>query len=299
MKKYVITGSTGHTSKPIATALTKAGHEVVVITSKQDRVKEIESIGAKAAVGNVEDAAFLTKAFAGADAVYLMIPPNFNPGDNWRKYQNQIADNYIAALKANNITYAVLLSSIGAHLGNGTGPIDGLADFEKKLSALPALHVKNLRPSYFYYNLLGMIPLIKGMNVMGSNFGSAEEKILLTHPADIAEVAIEELLKLDFKGQTVRYIASDARYPDDIARVLSTAAGKPGIPWVMFSDEQFFGGLQQAGLPNVIAEGYTEMGRAFRSGELQKDFWAHPPASMGKIRLEDFAKEFEAAYKAN
>ena len=68
--KFVITGSLGNISKPIASALVKAGNDVTVITSNQDRVKDIQALGAKAAVGSVEDAAFLTSAFSGADAVY-------------------------------------------------------------------------------------------------------------------------------------------------------------------------------------------------------------------------------------
>ena len=299
MKKYVITGSTGHISKPIAVALAKAGHEVVIITSKQEKVQEINALGARAAVGSVEDAGFLKDAFAGADAVYLMIPPNYRPSGQFRDYQHQVSDNYVAALTANNISYVVLLSSIGAHMGRGAGPIDGLADLEKKLSALPLLNVKILRPSYFYYNLYSMIPLIKGMNVMGSNYAGIEEKLVLTDTADIAEAATEELLKLDFKGQTVRYIGSDARHPEEIARVLSNAIGKPNIPWVSFTDEQSLNGMLQAGLAPTLAEDYVEMGRAFRSGECQKDFWAHQPAVWGKTKLEDFAKQFAAAFNNN
>ncbi len=65
--KYVLTGSTGHITKPTAEQLVKAGHQVTIITSSADRVKEIEALGAKAAVGSVLDSAFLTSAFTGAE----------------------------------------------------------------------------------------------------------------------------------------------------------------------------------------------------------------------------------------
>ena len=42
MNKYVITGSIGHISKPLVEGLIKAGKDVTVITSNNDRVKEIE-----------------------------------------------------------------------------------------------------------------------------------------------------------------------------------------------------------------------------------------------------------------
>ena len=71
---YIITGSLGHTGKPITEGLIKAGHTVTVITSKPDKAADIEALGAKAAIGSVEDVAFLEQAFADADAVYLLIP---------------------------------------------------------------------------------------------------------------------------------------------------------------------------------------------------------------------------------
>jgi len=77
--KYVITGSIGNISKPVSTALIKAGHDVTVITSKEGNVAAIEALGAHAAVGSVEDTAFLTKTFEGADAVYTMVPQILPP----------------------------------------------------------------------------------------------------------------------------------------------------------------------------------------------------------------------------
>lgn len=293
--KYVITGSLGHISKPIALALINAGHETVIITSNNDRVKEIESIGAKAAVGSVEDSRFISTVFSGADAIYLMIPPNYTAPD-LRASQNKVSDAYFAGLKANNTPYAVVLSSIGAHLGNGAGPVDGLADLEKKFSELKQVNIRYLRPSYFFNNLFGLIPLIKNANIMGSNFGNTDEKLVLTDTGDIAEAAIEELLSLNFTGQTIRYIASDERHPTEIAETLSKAINKPGIPWISFTDEQALAGMQQAGLTPSLSSAYTTMGKAIREGAMQNDYWKNHPSKLGKVKLEDFAKQFAAAY---
>lgn len=292
---YTITGSLGHTSKPIAEGLVKAGHTVTVITSRPENVSAIEAIGAKAAVGSVGDADFLKQAFAGSDAVYLLIPSNWGVTD-WRAFQNQIADNYIAAIKANDIRFSVLLSSIGADLGEGVGPVDGLYDAEQKLSAVAGLNNKFLRPSYFMYNLFGMVGMIKGMGIAGSNFG--DDPVVLTHTDDIAEVALTELLNLDFTGHQVRYIASDERTGPEIATVLGEAIGKPDLPWVVIPDEQYNEGLKQAGLNDEMAIGYTKLGQSMRSGRMQADFYAHKPA-FGKVKLETFAKnEFAPAFNA-
>lgn len=295
--KYVLTGGAGHITKPAAEKLLAAGHEVTVISRNAENVKELIAKGAKLAAGSVEDAAFIENAFAGADAVYLMIPPNFNPGEVWRTYQNEVTAILINAVVKNKIKNVVLLSSIGAHLGEGAGPIDGLADFEKKLAALPDVNTKWLRPSYFMYNLFSMIPLIKGMDIMGSNFGGTGEKLVLTHTNDIADALAEELLNLNFTGHSIRYIASDEREPAEIAAVLSNAIGKPGIPWVTFTDEQSLEGMLQAGLVPTVAQAYTDMGKAIRTGLLQADYWKNKP-ELGHVKLEDFAKEFAGAYNA-
>ncbi|MBS1506132.1 MAG: NAD(P)H-binding protein [Bacteroidetes bacterium] len=294
---YVITGSIGHISKPIVEKLKASGHFVTVITSSSAKVKDIESLGAKAAVGSVEDGAFLKSAFAGAQAVYLMIPPNWALQGSWGDYQKKVIKNYIDAVKINGIKHVVLLSSIGAHLGKGTGPVDGLSVAEWLLNQEKNLNVKILRPSYFYYNLMSMIPLIKNMNIMGSNFGGSKEKLVLTHTSDIANVAAAHLLGLKFKGHTIEYIASDERHPSEIAQVLSKAIAKPGIPWIEFKDEDALKGMLQGGLNPEIANAYVEMGACLREGKMQGDYWKNRP-KLGKVKLEEFAKEFAAAFNS-
>ncbi|MEZ0607556.1 NmrA family NAD(P)-binding protein [Fibrella sp. WM1] len=292
---YVVTGSLGHTGKPITEGLLKAGHTVTVITSKADNAAKIEALGATAAVGSLEDGAFVTQAFANADAVYLMIPPKWNMTD-WRAYQNQVGDHYIAAIKANDIRFVVLLSSVGAHKGSGTGPVDGLYDMEQKLKTVEGLNVKVLRPSYFMQNLFSMAGMVKGMGIMGSNFG--DDPVVLVHTDDIAAAALQELLNLDFTGTQVRYVAGDERTGAEIARVLGEAVGKPETPWVVFSDEQNKQGMLQAGLSDEVATNYTEMGASLRDGSMQADYLANRPA-LSKIKLEDFAKnEFAPAFNA-
>jgi uncharacterized protein YbjT (DUF2867 family) len=275
--------------------LIKAGNSVTVITSKQTNAAAIETLGAKAAVGSVEDADFLKQAFVDADAAYLIIPPKWDVS-GWRAFQNQIIDNYIAALEANDIRFAVLLSSVGADLGQGAGPVDGLYDAEQKLANVPGLNSKFLRPSYFMYNLFGMIGMIKNMGIMGNNFGA--DMVVLTHTDDIADVALHELLTLGFTGHQVRYIASDERTGAEIAQVLGEAIGKPETPWVVFSDAQSLEGMKGAGLPEEMAASYTTMGKSLREGKMQADFFNNKPV-YGKVKLEDFAKnEFAPAFDA-
>lgn len=294
MNKYVITGSIGHISKPIIEGLVKAGKEVTVITSSEARKNEIAQLGATAVIGQVQDAAFLKKAFAGADVVYTMIPPIWQTSD-WKKSMNEVGRNYADAIRSNNIRYVVNLSSVGAHLGKGTGPVDGLYDFEQMLNAIPGLNVKHLRPSFFFYNFMAQIGLIKQAGIMGANYGDGE-KILLVHTRDIAAAALEELLGVNFKGNSARYIYGDERSGKEVAEVLGKAIGK-NLNWVAFTDDQQKQGLLQAGLSDTHATGYTDMGKGMREGQMQADARKNKPA-LSPTKLEDFAKEFAAAFNA-
>ncbi len=294
--KYVITGSLGNISKPVTEQLVKAGNNVTVITSKQENAAAIESLGAKAAVGSVEDGDFIKKIFAGADAVYLMIPPKWSVTD-WLAYQQKVADNYVAAVKSNQVKNVVQLSSVGAHMRKGAGPVDGLGYLEEQLGKLENINVLMLRPSYFFNNLFGQASMVKSAGIFGANHGG-EEKLVLVDTNEIAAIAGDALLNLNFTGHSIQYIANDERTTDEIAKVLGDAIGKPGTPWVVFSDEQSLQGMLDAGLPETIAQEYTQMGKSINSGLMEADYWKNKP-SLGKMKLEDFAKAFAAMYKNN
>ena len=295
MKNYVITGSTGHISKPVIEGLVKAGKTVKVVTSSAGKVSEIEGLGATAVVGSLFDAAFVKKAFEGADAVYVMIPPVWQT-TNWRATQREMAVNYTEAIRSLGIRYAVVLSSIGAHLPEGCGPVSGLHEFEQMLNKISGLNVKYLRPAFFYYNYLNQIGMIKQAGIMGGNYGLEGQKLPLAHTDDIARVALDELLSLSFKGNSVRYILSDLRTAQEIVDVLGKAIGRK-FPWVVFTDEQQKQGLLQAGLSETHTAGYVEMGAALRSGKMQEEVIKQPLEKNG-VRLEDFAKSFAVAYSA-
>lgn len=290
--KITITGSLGNISKPLTEILVKAGHQVTVISSSTDRADEIKVLGATPAIGQVTDVDFLTNAFKGADAVYVMVPPNFGAA-RWKDYIASIGDNYAKAITANGITKVVHLSSIGAHLADGTGPITGIHRVENALNALEGVAVKHLRAGFFFINFYANVDMIKHAGIIGSNFG-ADTQMVLVHPLDIAAVAAEEI-QSNFTGKSVRYVASDERTAGEVAKALGTAIGKPELPWIEFTDADNIAGAIGAGLPEEIATNYTEMGAAARTGILWEDYLKHKPV-LGKTKLKDFAVEFTKAF---
>ncbi|MGI4742396.1 MAG: NAD(P)H-binding protein [Janthinobacterium lividum] len=292
--KIIVTGSLGNISQPLATELVQQGHAVTVISSKPDKQAEIEVLGATAAIGSLADADFLAATFAGADAVYAMVPPSYTELDS-RAYFQRIGRNYAQAIQRAGVPRVVQLSSWGAHRNHGTGGILGAHDVEEILAALPGLALTHLRPTSFYTNYYSFVGMIKGAGFMGANCAN-NCRVALVHPRDIAAAAAKELTNsAATTGCTVRYVASDERTPDEVAHVLGTAIGQPDLRWVAFSDEQMRENLLKNGLPPSTAADIVDIYASMNSGALGEDYEQHKPA-LGKVKLEDFAKEFAAAF---
>ncbi|MEP6610983.1 MAG: NAD(P)H-binding protein [Mucilaginibacter sp.] len=293
--KITITGSLGNISGSLATALVEAGHQVTVVSSSEKREAAIEALGATAAIGSVEDVAFLTGAFKGADVVYTMVPQQHD-SDDYKGFIRKTAKKLADAVKAAGVTQVVNLSSIGAHLPAGTGPIAGMHDAEEILNKQDGVTTKHLRPASFYYNYFANIGMIKHGGILGGNY-PASARLVLVHPKDIADAAFEEITS-PFTGNSIRYVASDEKTAAEVTAIIGAAIGKPELPWVEFTDEQSIGGMQQAGLSEDVAKNLTEMGNAVKSGIIGEDYDKHKPA-FGKRKFEDFVKEeFVARYNS-
>lgn len=288
-----VTGSLGNIGQHLVKKLVAAGNNVTVISSSEDRKAAIESTGAKAAIGAITDVAFLASTFASADAVYLMIPPNIG-FQNIIENTTNVGKAYAEAIKEAGVKRVVMLSSVGAEFDGGTGPITGLHHIEEIYKQLSNVAITFLRAGYFYTNFFNDIPLIKNAGIQGSNF-SAATKLPLVHPQDIAAAAAEELQKTA-SGHAVRYIVSDYVSAADVAKNFGSAIGKPELPWIEFTDEQALQGMTGAGVPQEIAELYTEMGVAIREGKLQTDFEAKGAPLNGDVKIADFAKEFASRF---
>lgn len=295
----VITGSLGNISKPLTTALVQKGHSVTVISSKAERQNDIEALGAKAAIGSIQDAAFLTEAFKGADVLYLMesweaIGSIFDKEVDFIAGFHRIGNNYKQAVEASGVKKIVHLSSVGAHSKTGYGTLTAHHDVETILKQLPEdVSIKFMRPVGFYTNLYRSMQNIKDKSAIVSNHGG-DKKEPLVSPLDIAAVIVEEM-ELPFEGRKVRYIASDEVSPNEIAKIVGEAIGKPDLQWMMISDEQLLDGMLGMGINTKIAEGMVEMQASQRSGKLYEDFYKHKP-TYGKVKFTDFAKEFAIAF---
>ena len=298
--KIIVTGSLGHISKPLTRELLQKGHSVTVISSKAERQKEIEALGAKAAIGSMQDADFLSSAFTGADAVYVM--ETMGPGG----YSDQnldinaaiskVCNNYKQAIQQSGVNRVVHLSSIGAHTDHGNGILSFHYYAEKIIDQLPSdVGITFMRPVGFYGNLLAFIPVIKTQGMIVSNYGGDVIKPWVS-PIDIAAAVVEEITT-PFVGRKVRYVASDEVSCNEIADILGAAIGKPDLKWAVISDEQMLNGMLAAGMNPRIATGLVEMNASAGTpgGKFYEDYYNNHPV-LGNVKIKDFAGEFARIY---
>jgi len=292
--KIIVTGSLGHISKPLTQELVAKGHEVIVVSSNPGKQKEIEALGAIAAIGTLADVDFLTTTFTGADAVYTMVPPNYAAAD-MMAYCRETGENFAEAIEKSEVKRVVHLSSIGAHMEKDSGLILAHRQVETIFEKLPTdVAITFMRPSGFYYNLLGFIPGIKAAGVIVANYG-ADDMLIWVAPADIASAVADEL-EIPVTGHKIRYVASDELTGNETARILGEAIGKPDLKWILISDEERQRQLETVGLSPAMAHGLVEMFSSQHNGALAEDFYRNWPKVMGKVKMADYAKEFAAIY---
>ncbi|WP_184544807.1 NmrA family NAD(P)-binding protein [Mucilaginibacter sp. FT3.2] len=294
--KIIVTGSLGRISKPLTVELVQKGHEVTVVSSNPEKQAAIEALGAKAAIGSIADVDFLTATFTGADAAYCMVPPQnyFDHNFDVNAYARKMGNNYAQAIKASGVKRVVNLSSIGAHLDKGNGIIAVYHQIEGILGNLPGTTVTFMRPVGFYYNLYSFLDTIKNKGFIAANYG-ADENLVWVSPIDIAAAVAEEL-ETPQTGNKVRYVVSDELTGNQTASVLGEAIGIPNLKWILISDQEMQSGLEAVGMNPAIAVGLTEMFASQYSGKLTEDLYRNKPATIGKVKLTDFAKEFAATF---
>ena len=200
---HVILGATGNTGSIVADSLLSEGKKVRAVGRDAGRLQRFVRRGAEAFTANMSDAAALTQAFSGARAAYLLLPPVKS-----REDQERDSDGIAKAVKESGLRYVVHLSSYGAQVPEGTGPVAGLHSSEQKLNAISGLNVLHLRAAYFMENNLAAMGMIHGMGIFG-NALLPDVKLPMIATRDVGYYAAQRLLHLDFSGKQTRELLGE------------------------------------------------------------------------------------------
>ncbi len=260
---YVILGASGHTGSIVSNFLLSKGQKARVIGRDPGRLQRFVDRGAEAFTADMSDAAALTKAFSGVRAAYLLLPPAKSPEE-----QERDSDAIAKAVKESGIRYAVHLSSYGAQVAEGAGPVSGLHSSEQKLNAISGLNVLHLCAAYFMENNLAAIGTIHHIGIFG-NALLPDLKIPMAATRDVGEYAGQRLLHLDFSGKQTRELLGERDLSmTEVTAVIARGIGKPDLRYEQFPYDQVQQALTQLGVPPKGAAMYIEMYKAINAGVL-------------------------------
>lgn len=263
---YVLLGSNGNITSKAAQLLRAQGEEVRVVGRRA---------GPGIVAGDIADEAFLTRAFAGARAVYVMIPPDYAAPDMGRR-QDQLGEAIARAVRASGVKKVVNLSSIGAHLPSGTGPIAALHRQELRLNALEGVDVLHLRPGYFFENAFHALGAIEALGVY-PDMTAPDAPIPMVATADIASVVARELRRPTAPGKRVLHLHAKKLYTmRETATIVGAALGKPALAYVQAPAADVKAALMQHGFSASAAGAFEEMADAFTAGRLNGEYEKGP-----------------------
>jgi uncharacterized protein YbjT (DUF2867 family) len=284
---FVVAGVNGNTGKVVAQTLLAQQLPVRVLVRSAEKGAAWKRAGAEVHVADVSDAASLTAALDGATAAYLLSPPDFSVTD-FREQGKKVAEAQRRALESSKVQHAVFLSSNGAQLAQGTGPVVGLFEAERvfKQCAVP---VTVLRPAYFMENILGSLDAMRSQRMLPS-FLSANVRIAMVATADIGAQAAS-LLRHGQTAERMVELAGPSEYSFADVGVAFGRALKQAVQVVEVPAAQHFATFKSFGMPEVYARGYVELNAVLSSGSMI--FESTP--RRGLISIDAFASRAVSA----
>jgi uncharacterized protein YbjT (DUF2867 family) len=292
-----VMGATGRTGSRICQTLLQAGVSVCALGRNAERLAPLAAAGAQIAVGEPHDAAFLSEAFRGADAIYTLLA--YAPDtEDYRNQQAAQGEAILAAIRSSGVRHVVFISSVGAEVPAGTGPIISMHDQEQRLATLPPeVNVLTLRVGALFENLYAALPIVRAYDCY-SDAVAPDVPVPMIATADVADAASRALLARDWHGRVVRELLGerDVSYAQ-ATHALGAAIGKPDLPYVQMTPEELIGALREGGCSASVAACYAELAEAINSGLVR----AHEPRSLTNTTatsIEVFAQEWAETYKA-
>jgi len=221
---YAITGITGRVGGALARNLLAERLPVRAVLRDAAKGGAWAALGCEVALAGMENAAALSAAFAGAEAVFILPPPEFDPEPGYPEAR-RVIDAIVAALTAARPGRVLCLSTVGAD-----APHDNLLSqrtlLEAALSALP-VPVTFLRPGWFLENAAWDVASARQTGVIHSFLMPLDKPFPMVATQDIGLVAAR-LIREEWTGTRIVELEGPRRVsPNDLAAAFARALGRP------------------------------------------------------------------------
>lgn len=289
-KIIAVMGATGQIGHIIVDDLLKRGHTIRAIGRNEKKLRTLLGKGAEINICEFDDVDCLTEAFQDCYAVFCMLPPNMQEDES--ALQDRDGQAICQALQNANIARVVNLSSIGAEIADGTGPIKGLHRQEERLNALNCLKdLIHLRAGYFMENFSSFVPSILNEDVISCPI-SGDLLIPMVATRDIGWKAADFLERTDPVGHLVfDFVGPHDISFNDAVRILGQVLDNPNLTYVQNSDDEERDNLLKAGIHPATVDLFLEMFKAINDGKFK------PTQNLtlehrGTTSFEEFAHMF-------
>lgn len=284
--RITVNTPSGNIGRILTQRLLDAGADVTIISRSPEKVGDLIGRGARLVEGSIDEQAVLDQALAGADALFWLTPPAGRP--DYHVWAVATARQAAATSRRLGVSRVVLLSSIGAQTGPGTGPVAPMQEIEQ-LFAEQVPNTVSLRAGFFMENFFRSLDTLAQDGVIYQP-SPASKPYPLVATRDIAAVAAEELLDASWAGHRIRGVHGPAHLSyEQAAAILSETLGRP-IKYVQVSVDQARQGMRGAGLPDFLTDIFIEMYQAIVDGRMDP---AEPRTAetTTPTSLAEFARE--------
>ena len=219
---FAITGVTGQVGGVVARALLAAGQRVRAVLRDPARGAAWAAQGCEIALADMRDAAALTRAFAGAQAVFVLLPPVFDPAPGYPESRAAIGA-LNEALLAARPTRVVCLSTIGAHAAEDN-LLQQLGIMERELRTLP-MPVAFVRAAWFMENAAWDVGSALADGEIASFLQPLDRPVPMVATADVGRVAADLLRDTGTGVRIVELEGPRRTTPNEIAETFSRVLG--------------------------------------------------------------------------
>lgn len=265
---YAITGITGNIGGQLARILQDAHQPVRAVLRDPGKAPAWVQRGFPVAIADIADAAALTQAFAGAEAIFVLVPPIFDPSPGFPEAQ-AIAASLKSALEKTRPGRVLHLSTIGAQAAE-SNLLSQHSLIENTLREL-SIPVTFLRPGWFLENSSWDVAPARANGVIPSFLQPLNKPVPMVATADIAQTAAA-LLQETWQGHRVVELEGPERVtPNQIAAAFADLLGRPvkmeAVPRATWEALFFFQGMKNPGPRMRMLDGFNEGWIEFESGE--------------------------------
>jgi uncharacterized protein YbjT (DUF2867 family) len=220
---FAVTGITGRVGGIVARHLLAAGNNVRAVVRDPVKGESWAQLGCEPALARMDDQAALQRAFAGTEAAFILLPPNFDPSPGFTETRRIVAA-VRGALENARPGRIVCISTVGAQ-ARQESLLSQLGIQEQVLGSM-ALPITFLRPAWFMENAAWDVAPARDAGVIQSFLQPLDRRIPMVATADVGRMAGELLLE-PWNDQRVVELEGPRRVsPNDIAASFTHLLGR-------------------------------------------------------------------------